>query len=596
MAKNKLSIFTYFKRHKFIVCLYILINIFAAASTVGITFATAQAVSNLTNTSYRLAITCFLVSFGFSLAQRVFWFISDILYDKYSVIIISEINLDLSKQAFRLNSETYANHDSGTFIQRIVNDPREIIDNMSDIVVMITEIISAFVMLIYIAVLNWIIGIIIFVTIILCVSWEFLRIKKRNINTKAEKKANEKINSLTTQIVASEKDIKSISLEDKLSDVSKSYYEDYKKASIKRNVVEALFFNTRNLMIEIAGMLCMVVGVVLVEKSLIVLASFIIIYSYHGQLYGFIWQLGNVWSKIASIKLNNDRMFMLFDENLFVTEKFGNKDIEIKDGEIEFKNVSYSYKDYEVVDKDDKGKKLKKPFKKLVSSTKVFANLNFKIAPNTTVAFVGQSGSGKSTLLSLMSKMYQADGGEVLLDGVNINELSKQSLRKAISLVNQFPYIFDMTIKENLLLAKKDSTDEEIVQALKDAAIYDFVETLPKGIETKLGENGVKLSGGQKQRVAIARALLRKSSIILFDESTSSLDNFAQESVKHSIEKLKGESTVVIVAHRLSTIKNADVIYFLDKGEIVDSGTFDELFKRNEKFKTMFLVENMESN
>ncbi len=591
--KNKLSIFTYFKRHKFVVCLYVFINIFAAASTVGITFSTAQAVAFLTHASYSLAITYFLVAFGFGLLQRIFWFCSDIIYDKYSVVILSEINLDLSKQAFKLNSETYANHDSGTFIQRIVNDPKDAIESLSDIVVMITEIISDFVMLVYIAMLNWIIGLIILVTVILCVIWEMFRNKVHHRYAKEVKKTNEKINSLTTQIVASEKDIKSISLEDKLSEVSKEYYDQHKKAYIKSNVVDALFFNSRNLLIEIAGVICMVLGVILVEKSLIVLASFIIIYSYHGHLYGFIWQLGNVWSKLTSIKINNERIFMLFDENFFITEKFGDKEVAITDGEIEFKNVSYTYKDYEVVSKDEKGKRIKQPYKKLVSSTKVFEDLNFKIKKNTTVAFVGQSGSGKSTLLSLMSKMYQVDGGEVLLDGVNINELSKHSLRNAISLVNQFPYIFDMTIKENLLLAKKDATDEEINQALKDAAIYDFVQTLNKGVDTKLGENGIKLSGGQKQRIAIARALLRNTSIILFDESTSSLDNFAQESIKESIDKLKGKSTIVIVAHRLSTIKDADVIYFLDKGEIVDSGSFDELFKKNQKFKTMFLAENI---
>ena len=150
-----------------------------------------------------------------------------------------------------------------------------------------------------------------------------------------------------------------------------------------------------------------------------------------------------------------------------------------------------------------------------------------------------------------------------------------------------------MTIKENLLLAKDDATDKEIIESLKKASLMDFINTLPKGIDTKVGESGIKLSGGQKQRLAIARALLRKSSIIIFDESTSSLDNFAQEEVKKSIDGLKGKSTIVIVAHRLSTIKNVDKIFFLDSGKIVDSGTFEELFERNDKFKAMFLAENI---
>lgn len=231
--------------------------------------------------------------------------------------------------------------------------------------------------------------------------------------------------------------------------------------------------------------------------------------------------------------------------------------------------------------------------KKIASKNDIFENLSFSIKPNTTVAFVGKSGSGKSTILNLMSKMYEVDKEEVLIDNININDFDKESLRRTISLVNQFPYIFDMTIKENLILAKKDATDEEILSAITKASLKEFIDTLPNGIDTKVGESGIKLSGGQKQRLAIARALLRNSPIIIFDESTSSLDNFAQEEVKKSIDALKGKSTVIIVAHRLSTIKNVDEIFFLENGKIEDVGTFDELFKNNEKFKAMFLVENV---
>ena len=187
-------------------------------------------------------------------------------------------------------------------------------------------------------------------------------------------------------------------------------------------------------------------------------------------------------------------------------------------GNIEFKNVSFSYKDYRI----EKDKETKKEIKTLEIETQVFKNLNFNIPNNKTVAFVGKSGSGKSTILGLISKIYNVDNGEVLIDGNNIESLNKETLRKTFSLVNQFPYIFDMTIKENLLIAKKDANDEEINEVIKQAYLDEFIYGLKDGIDTKVGENGVKLSGGQKQRFAIARALLRKSPIILFDESTSS--------------------------------------------------------------------------
>ena len=203
------------------------------------------------------------------------------------------------------------------------------------------------------------------------------------------------------------------------------------------------------------------------------------------------------------------------------------------------------------------------------------------------------SGCGKSTALRMIAGLEDITSGEILIDGINIKNLSKKTLRNSVSLVNQFPYIFDMSIKENLLLVKKDATDEELWEVLKKASFDEDVKSMPKGIDTKVGASGVKLSGGQRQRLAIARALLKQSKIILFDESTSSLDNFAQSHIQQSIENMKGQHTIVIVAHRLSTIKNVDTIYFLEEGKISASGTFDYLFNHNAQFREMFLIENI---
>ena len=240
------------------------------------------------------------------------------------------------------------------------------------------------------------------------------------------------------------------------------------------------------------------------------------------------------------------------------------------------------------------------PFKKRkpverIKKEPIFKDLSFTIKPNTTVAFVGKSGSGKSTILSLISKLNDVDNGEVKIDGINIKEISKFSLRENISLINQFPYIFDMTIRENIKLAKPNASDKEILKACKDANLYDYIQSLPQGLDTKIGENGVKMSGGEKQRLAIARALIKNTRIIIFDESTSSLDNASQAEITKAINKLSGKHTIIIVAHRLSTIKDVDKIYFLEKGKIIDEGTFNYLNAHNEKFKTLFLAENLEA-
>lgn len=594
---KKPSLMQYFAKYKPAIALYIILMLFSSLISIATTILAAEVISYITLTKFKKAIIFSFVVIGIGLVQRVIWFFANLVYCVYANKIMSNLNSDLARQAFKLNSKTYSDHDTGTFVMRIVNDPEQVVSKYADIVDIISEIITAFIMLIYILTLNSWIALIFVVTFIIGIFIEKKRIKLRRRNHKEVKKSQDKIHSLTTEIVRSEKDVKSLGLEQKLSEVSEENYIKYRRSRFKYTMTDTTFGNARNLVLDILTSLALVLGIVFIDKGLITLAAFIIIRSNSNSLYRLIWNTGYISNSIVDIKVSTERMFALFDEKEFKTEHFGKVNIDKVKGNIEFKNVSYTFKEYDYENKnaptDKKSKKKVKPLPKLVSKNQVFKNLSFKIKPNTTVAFVGKSGSGKSTILNLMAKMYEVDGGEVLIDGVNINKLNKNTLRNGISLVNQFPYIFDMTIKENLLLAKGDATDKEIVDAIAKASLKEFVDSLPKGIDTKVGESGIKLSGGQKQRLAIARAMLRKSSIIIFDESTSSLDNFAQEEVKKSIENLKGKSTIVIVAHRLSTIKNADKIFFLDSGEIVDSGTFEELFERNDKFKAMFLAENI---
>lgn len=595
MKKNKnFTITNYIKKYKFQIFFYILLYLIAGGCTIASTILFAESIEHITNSNYKIAIYILIYLIAITFIKRLCWYLTTIIYNVYSAKIMSELNYDLAKQTFKLNSKTFMDHDTGTFVQRIVSDPERIVINFSSIIELLTDLVTSLIMLIYIATLNIFLFLSVFLIVLIGSILETFRVKARRKNRIAVRKSNDKINSLTTEIVKSEKDIKSLGLENRLSEVSKLNYEEYRKASFKYNFVDTNFWSSRNLIIEIFTILILVFGIVLIDKGLITLATFMIVYSSKGSLHELIWSIGSIANSFVDIKVCSERMSSLFDENEFVTEKFGNLSLEKIKGKIEFKNVSYTYKEYEYKEsKDKKDKKKSKKEKVLVSSNVVFKNLSFIIKPNTTVAFVGKSGSGKSTILNLMSKMFEVDGGEVLIDKVNINDLNKETLRRTISLVNQFPYIFDMSIKENLLLAKEDASDEELMSALKKSYLYEFVTNLPKGIDTKVGESGIKLSGGQKQRLAIARAMLRNSPITIFDESTSSLDNFAQEEIKKSIDLLKGKTTVIIVAHRLSTIKNVDKIFFLDEGKIIDSGTFEELFNKNEKFKNMFLAENI---
>ena len=590
MTKNKkLGLGKYFKAYKMAIMFYILMYIVAGAASILNTVLFAEGVQYITLGLYGKAINISLICILTVVIKRLAWYVSGVIYNKYSVKIMAKLNADLSVQAFKLNSKTYSDHDTGTFVQRIVTDPERVVEKFADMVDVITDIITALVMLIYICTLNIFISIIVVALLLLGFTLELIRVKLKRRTRHKVHKANDKIHSLTTEIVRSEKDIKSLGLEQMLTKVSKDNYDNYQKAVYAHSSIDMNFWSSRNFLIESLGIVMLIVAISLMDKAMLTLASFMIIYSNHDRIYGLIWGVGNIASSIADIKVSTNRMFSLFDEDEFVTEKFGNLNLEKINGNIEFKNVSFTFNDYEY----NFNTKTRKSERKFLGEKQIFNNLSFTIPQNKTVAFVGKSGSGKSTILNLLAKMHTVDFGEILIDGHNINDFNKQTLRKTFSLVNQFPYIFDMTIKENLTLAKENATDEEIKRVIKLACLEEFINSLPNGIESKVGESGIKLSGGQKQRLAIARAMLRNSPVILFDGSTSALDNFAQNEVKKSIDSLKGSSTIVIVAHRLSTIKDSDIIFFLDEGKIMAQGTFDELFNSNEKFKNMFLAENI---
>ena len=221
----------------------------------------------------------------------------------------------------------------------------------------------------------------------------------------------------------------------------------------------------------------------------------------------------------------------------------------------------------------------------------VLKKINFEIKPNETVSFVGKSGSGKSTIFNLIAGLYFPNKGKILIDGISIKELDKDSVRGNLSIISQNPYIFNMSIKDNFSIIKEDVTEEEIIKACKMACLHDFILTLPNGYDTKVGESGVTLSGGQRQRLAIARALVQKTEIILFDEATSALDNETQALIQESIQNMQGEYTILIIAHRLSTVVNSDRLILIDEGKVCGTGTHEELLAHNDFYRHLYEYE-----
>ena len=235
-------------------------------------------------------------------------------------------------------------------------------------------------------------------------------------------------------------------------------------------------------------------------------------------------------------------------------------------GAIEYRDVVFSYDDEEL-GSDRAGRA-------------VIDHMNLAIKPGETIALVGPSGGGKSTTCSLLPRFYDIESGSITIDGQDVRDVTQRSLRQAIGLVQQDVYLFDGTIRDNIAYGRPGATDAEIVDAARKANIHEFIESLPAGYGTVVGERGSRLSGGQKQRVAIARVFLKNPKILILDEATSALDNESEEAVQESLERLAQDRTTIVIAHRLSTIKNADEIATVERGRIVERGTHEELLAR----------------
>ena len=227
-----------------------------------------------------------------------------------------------------------------------------------------------------------------------------------------------------------------------------------------------------------------------------------------------------------------------------------------------------------------------------IKNKKVLKKMSFKIKEGEMVAIVGKSGCGKTTVLNLLSRLYDPQDGRILLDGVDINELTKDSIRNTMTVVNQSPYIFNMSVKENLRLAKIDMTDEEMKQVCELACIDDDIMEMPEGYDTVIGEGGVNLSGGQRQRLAIARSLLKNYRIILFDEATSALDNVTQAKIQKAIDGISKNRTIILIAHRLSTVIGADRILYMQDGSVLAEGSHEELLKKCEPYRLLYQEES----
>ena len=342
--------------------------------------------------------------------------------------------------------------------------------------------------------------------------------------------------------------------------------EEYEKFAVKSAISLNLLNAGQALIISIGIILMMILAVYQIRYNLMSIGDFIIVNTYLIQLAIPLNFIGFVYWQIKQSLVDMENMFTLLNEKKEIQDMPNAKNLVISNASISFKNVSFNY---------DKRRK-------------IINNISFEILPNQTVAIVGPTGAGKSTISKIFFRFYDPDSGSISIDGQDIATVTQHSLRQQIAVVPQDTVLFNETLYYNIGYGNTNASKEEIVKVAKMAQLDNFIKSLPDGYDTIVGERGLKLSGGEKQRVAIARALLKKPKIFFFDEATSSLDTKTEKEIQNNLEKLSKNRTTVIIAHRLSTVVNSDIIIVLNKGEIVEKGSHNSLLDRNGLYSSMW--------
>ncbi len=493
------------------------------------------------------------------------------LYNYLEIKFIQNVSLDLYKKIDSLPAKAFEDIGVGEFINRLYNDPDRVMELLAKLIKLACKSLAVVIILFLAFSISFIIGleVIIFGFIMGYISTKYFpKIKKTQEDIKKQSDAYVKT---ATENITGIREIKSLGIKKNIETNIKNQLTGLFTNTKKIKNYEAWYYSLNNLSYFILQLIILLTAGYYFIQGKITYATFIMLEMY-------IWRIDEVVESISEFGVSYNKVTVslkrigeIINNKLYQDEKFGDKTLTDNKGIVEFKNVKFKYSEEEDY---------------------TLTGLNLQLLPNKKIAIVGKSGNGKSTIFNLLLRYFDATSGEILIDGINIKDLTEKSLRSNISIIRQAPFLFNLSIIDNFRLVKKDVTLKEVRKYCKRAYIDDYIMSLPKKYNTVIGEGGINLSGGQKQRLAIARTLMLNTKIILFDEATSALDNESQEYIKKTIDDLVKDHTVIIVAHRLSTIVDADVINIIDKGKLESFGTHEELLTKSKVYQTLYSNEN----
>lgn len=504
------------------------------------------------------------------IVRGLFWYGQNYLMSYVGQSVIIDIRAAVFKKLQRLSVSFYDKNKTGTIMSYVTNDVNALQSAMvENTIEMITEgfiLIGSVVAMIY---LDWRLTLFTVCTFPV-VLWfmEFFGKKIRKTGGRIQE-CTADITSVLQESVASARVIKSFVREDYEVD----RFDVENKANFRANMKNAQLMATLTPVVELLA----AIGVTMiiwyggnnVINGTITAGSLVAFLTYAVNISNPIKRLTRVIGNIQKALAAAQRVFMIIDMPEEIAESRDAKQLPEVSGKVEFQNVSFAY--------NDKGN--------------VITDLSFSVKPGEVIAIVGPSGAGKSTIANLLPRFYDVNKGDIKIDGHSVREVTLDSLREQVGIVPQETMLFNGSVYNNILYGRLDATKEEIEAAAKAANAHDFIMQLTDGYETKLGDRGVNLSGGQRQRIAIARAILKNPRILILDEATSALDTESERVVQEALDRLMVGRTSFVIAHRLSTVKNADKILVLEKGNLVESGTHDELLALDGLYAHLYKIQ-----
>ncbi|TKX70458.1 ABC transporter ATP-binding protein [Halorubrum sp. SP9] len=510
--------------------------------------------------------TIAVIGTAFGLGAGFHW-IRNWGFNAFAQNIQHDVRTDTYDKMQRLNMEFFSDKQTGEMMSILSNDvnrlERFLNDGMNSLFRLSVMVLGIGVLLFWI---NWQLALVALLPVPIIGGFTFLFIRIIQPKYAEVRSSVGKMNSRLENNLGGIQVIKSSNTEryesDRVDDVSMDYFD----ANWDAITTRIKFFPALRVLAGIGFVLTFIVGGLWVFQETppgpftgeLSVGMFVVFILYTQR---FIWpmaQFGQIINMYQRARASSARIFGLMDEPSRLAEDPGAEDLTVGDGDVVYDDVSFGYDEETIIE-----------------------NVDFSVEGGETLALVGPTGAGKSTVLKLLLRMYDVDEGAIEIDGQNVSDVTLRSLRRSIGYVGQSSYLFYGTVRENITYGTFDATDEEVREAAEAAEAHDFIENLPDGYDTMVGERGVKLSGGQRQRVTIARAVLKDPDILILDEATSDVDTETEMLIQRSLDRLTADRTTFAIAHRLSTIKDADTILVLEGGRIAERGTHDELLEND---------------